>query len=787
VSRVSFVRAVVACAALAAAFVLPAAAGAATITVGTNQDDNVADPGDCEFREAILASNTDTAQDGCLAGSGDDTIDFSLTATITPTSALPALSEAVTLDARADPGCAGTRQITLDGSSAGVDANGLEFDATSNGSTVCGFAIVNFGGAGILLESDDNSIVGNRIGIAAATAAPNDFGVLIDDGSEGNTIGGTDPTADRNVLSGNSVAGVYIEGGTATGSVVEGNMIGTNAAGTAAVPNGQDGIRIIGNSSSNLIGGDGAGEGNVISGNGIRGIYLFDADGNDVQGNFVGTDATGTVALPNGQHGVQISELVNGATNNRIGAPDTSADATSPGARNVISGNEFAGIRISGAGSTGNAIEGNFVGADAAGTAAIPNGTNLATNSAGINIDSSAAGNRIGGPAAGAENLISGNDQNGVWVIADAGANNIVEGNLIGTDRTGGSALANDGAGVQLDGSDTTVGGLTPSGANTIAHNGQDGVSVVAGTGNRILRNSIFSNGTLSSDLGIDLFPGGVEDNDPLDPDIGANNLQNFPVLTGAQTNSVDTTVQGTLNSTASRAFRVEFFSNPACDTAGNGEGKTFLGTTDVTTDGAGNATIAATVLPATVDHQVTATATDAVTDDTSEFSACRAVAAKAEPPAPPPPDPTPDPIPDPGTGGGGGGGTGGGGGAPDTKAPVLDVGGDSKQDSDKKVKVEVSCDEDCTVDAEGTIKVPEKFKDGKVKSKEKFDLKGADELELEAGDTKKLKLEFKNKAADLVEKAFKEKEKSTAKVTATATDGAGNETDEKFEIKVKK
>ncbi len=84
---------------------------------------------------------------------------------------------------------------------------------------------------------------------------------------------------------------------------------------------------------------------------------------------------------------------------------------------------------------------------------------------------------------------------------------------------------------------------------------------------------------------------------------------------------------------------------------------------------------------------------------------------------------------------------------------------------------------------------MPEKYKgNGEVKSKEKFDLKGADEIELEAGETEKLKLEFKNKAADLVEKAFKKKEKSTAKVTADAVDAAGNETVAgKFEIKVKK
>jgi hypothetical protein len=332
---------------------------------------------------------------------------------------------------------------------------------------------------------------------------------------------------------------------------------------------------------------------------------------------------------------------------------------------------------------------------------------------------------------------------------------------------------------VQLDGSGTTVGGTTSGTGNTIAHNTDDGVIVMAGTGNRILRNSIFDNGSpaTADDLGIDLSPGGVTANDATDTDTDANNRQNFPELAGAQANSVDTTVQGTLNSNASRTYRVEIFSSPACDTAGNGEGKTFLGATDVTTDSAGTATIAATVNPSTVGNQVTATATDATTGDTSEFSTCQAIASKAEPPATSPP---PGPNPGPGPGGGGGGGA-----TPDTTAPLLALGGDGKQDSKKKVEVEVSCDEVCTVSANGTIKVP-KLKNGKVKSKEKFDLKRAGDLQLGAGESANLKLKFKNKTVDLVKKALKKKT-SKAKVTVTALDTAGNETAEKLTIKVKK
>ena len=154
----------------------------------------------------------------------------------------------------------------------------------------------------------------------------------------------------------------------------------------------------------------------------------------------------------------------------------------------------------------------------------------------------------------------------------------------------------------------------------------------------------------------------------------------------------------------------------PSCNITGNGEGKTFLGATDVTTDSTGAASIAATVNPSTAgrsrDRHGRPTARPRrhlrilrLPVDRREGRAARArsgpavgpVAAQAEAPG------------GGGTGGGGRGGGGGGGGTtPDTKAPLLDLGGEGKQSKDDKVKVEVSCDEACTVDATGTIKVPE-------------------------------------------------------------------------------
>jgi hypothetical protein len=141
-------------------------------------------------------------------------------------------------------------------------------------------------------------------------------------------------------------------------------------------------------------------------------------------------------------------------------------------------------------------------------------------------------------------------------------------------------------------------------------------------TGNAVLRNAIYSN----VGLGIDLGPNGVTPNDPGDADTGPNNLQNFPVLTAA-TRTATLAVTGTLNSTAATAFRVEFFANDALDPSGHGEGQRYLGFVSVTTDGSGNAAIAA-ALPVTgvsVGNFITATATDAA-GNTSEFSMGRVV-----------------------------------------------------------------------------------------------------------------------------------------------------------------
>ncbi|HEX7313869.1 MAG TPA: carboxypeptidase regulatory-like domain-containing protein [Pyrinomonadaceae bacterium] len=211
--------------------------------------------------------------------------------------------------------------------------------------------------------------------------------------------------------------------------------------------------------------------------------------------------------------------------------------------------------------------------------------------------------------------------------IANAGGNSIT-GNFIGTDRTGTVALGNNGSGVAVfNASNNTIGGTTAGAANLIAFNGADGVSINSGTNNRVLSNTIHTNGTTAQHLGIDLGADGVTDNDAGDGDAGANNLQNFPVINSAATNGVTTAVAGTLNSTLSTVFRVEFFSNATCDAAGGGEGAQLLGSSDVSTDGNGNAAFNVSLPNVAIGQVITATATDP-SGNTSEFSTCRAVVA---------------------------------------------------------------------------------------------------------------------------------------------------------------
>ena len=329
------------------------------------------------------------------------------------------------------------------------------------------------------------------------------------------------------------------------------------------------------------------------------GIRLSISGGNIIEGNFIGTDVSGTSDLGNTNDGVRIE-----TSNNTIGGTVASA-------RNVISGNNNDGVEINGSAASGNLVQGNFIGTDASGT------TDLGNDVDGVRI-TGAPGNTIGGTASGARNVISGNDDDGVEINGNAASGNLVQGNFIGTNAAGTGALGNNAHGVHVSSSapNNTIGGA--GAGNVIAFNGGDGIFIASGTRNRIQENSIFSN----TGLGIDLGPNGVTSNDPGDPDTGANNLQNFPVLTSVFSGFGTTFIQGSIDSTTTNSaypVRIEFFYSPSCDPSGNGEGQTFFGSTSVSAPGSFSVTLP---VPVPSGQVVTATATDD-NGNTSEFSTC--------------------------------------------------------------------------------------------------------------------------------------------------------------------
>ena len=449
-------------------------------------------------------------------------------------------------------------------------------------------------------EAKKNVVAGNNIGTDKDGTArlPNGTGIHVDDAPE-NRIGGS-LNAETNIISGNEDEGIHLSGSEAKKNVVEGNYIGIDASGADSLGNGRDGV-FIEDAPENTIGR--IGTGNVISGNKEQGLHILGegATMNVVEGNYIGTNIDGTMALPNEENGVLLFD----APNNMIGKAVI-------GMNNVISGNKKSGVVIDRfTEAQGNTVAGNYIGTTGDGEASLSNGAH------GVVIDAATA-NTIDA------NTISGNDSSGVHIIVGTG--NIISGNTIGTDKDGVTPLSNGQHGVALIDPDPNAPTSTGSSNNTvtnnlIAYNGSDGIFV---SGSTSVSNAIRTNNIVSNDgLGINLKNDGVTENDDGDSDTGPNVLQNFPVLTSASGEN-DLTIGGALNSKANATFRIEFFVNEACDPSGHGEGEFILGSTNVTTDSNGNANILATFEDAMVPMGlfITATATDS-TKSTSEFSAC--------------------------------------------------------------------------------------------------------------------------------------------------------------------
>ena len=446
-----------------------------------------------------------------------------------------------------------------------------------------------------------NVVCGNLIGtkVEGRSRRGNGiFGIYINQAPR-NTIGGFVAAA-RNVVSANGSSGIQLLGEGATGNVIAGNFIGTDITGKVALGN-NDGVWIE-NAPGNWIGGTTPGGRNLISGNSDNGVYVLGslAKRNVVSDNFIGTEVNGSASLAN-----NIGVWVESASDNLIGGEVSSG-------RNVISGNSSCGIYITGSLASSNIISGNYLGTDATGRLPVPNWWGIYLN---------APGTMVGGTQPGRGNLVSGNSNVGIFVGGTIAPDTTIYGNWVGVQSDGASGMGNGVQSIEIkDGASRTIIGGAASGAgNRIAFaQTSAGVRVRDGcTNNSIRGNSIFSN----VGLGIDLSVGWTNPNDPLDPDVGANMLQNFPVITSAA-GRFRTVVQGTLNSLPNQAFTLDFYASPAADPTSYGEGQIWLGSTTVATDAAGNASFnRAFTNAAAATGVVSATATDAV-GNTSEFSA---------------------------------------------------------------------------------------------------------------------------------------------------------------------
>lgn len=599
---------------LAAALVIrpvPAGADGEVLLVNTAEDtdDGACDSQHCSLREAIRTANE---------MSGPQEIHFDILSAdgspvrISLCQPLPIIiDDGTRIDGTTQPGYEGAPLVIVEPgftpSEGPIFASPNQCSSVSHGfwiqadgTQVLGLSLVafdtafsQFNPAAIIINSGSGNVVeANYIGFEPnGTVRGNRIGVLI--GSAGQRI-------QHNVISGNGT-GVHLA---APDQIVHNNLVGTDPEGETSL-NGllgnRVGIRLAATAPGVLIGGPGSEDGNVISGNGT-GIEVL-SDDNLIQGNRIGLSLTGAVPVRNG---IGIEVLSNG---NSIGG-------AAAGEGNVISGNGDYGISLRG---DDNFVQGNLIGTDPGGTAAVGNGNAVLVGG---------SRNLIGGSSPGEGNLISGNG-NGIGVYqAD---HTSILGNLVGTDVSGETAVGNL-AGIWVDQSTQTTIGSEGAG-NTIAFNEWRGVEISSG-GNRtsVMHNVIRDNGigvgvegsgsvrnTIrmnemydNAGLGIDLGVPGVTENDPGDADDGPNTLLNFPEFDVAD---------GVAEGTACSGCLVDFYIADG-DDSGYGEGQTYL--TTGTADASGNFEVSiadSLTSPIGPCGRVTATATD-VYGNTSEFSA---------------------------------------------------------------------------------------------------------------------------------------------------------------------
>jgi len=673
-------------------FALPASVNdliAPTAYAATFNVTNTNDSGPGSLREAILTSNQ---------SAGPNSITFNIPGSgiqkITLNSPLPIVTVPVNIDGTTQPGFSRSPLIELNGQTFilglpnsrhladGVQPHGQDASATTRSgnleisagnSTVRGLRFNNFSGSALALTTNGHNVIqGNYFGTEGANS------VAINILSSDNTIGGTSLGA-RNVVATSPFSGITIHG---SNNAVLGNFIGTDETGTVARTVGV-GVEIY--ADNNLIGGAAPGAGNVISGSGTQVSIM--SSGNLVQGNHIGTDLTGNVAIGQGdgisvgagnnnsikynqisgntRYGLMLvtsSQLTtvignligvnasahlplgNGtgvlvASNNNFIGPAGNASSD----MNVIAGNTTDGMVISG---DHNLVRSNLIGLS----------DHTAIKNGGDGIRVSGALNTIGGTDFSSMNVISGNDGNGIRLVTTGAAGNLITGNRIGVDDTNlQAAMPNLGNGILIAdaANSNTIGGANANFSlryNFIANNKGDGVRVERGFDNKLIGNYIHDNvgsgvfvnesgvtldNSLSilenriynnGSLGIDLAPPGVTPNDALDGDAGPNGRQNFPVLSYAAASSGRAFIKGSINSKPNAVYRLDFFSAGSCDSSGNGEARNFLGFISATTDGNGNANFEFSASGPNDPAIVGQVATATATDaqgNTSELSAC--------------------------------------------------------------------------------------------------------------------------------------------------------------------
>lgn len=564
-------------------FCCAAFAQAATFTV-TNFNDS----GAGSLRQAILDAN---ATPNSPAGTPDLIQVSNGTGTINLLTALPTVTDAVriiNLDT-------GSGRVELNGLatqtgtalSIGIDIEAANCATSSPACEIWGFAINRFGDAGIRIGigGDGTVIHQNYIGTditgltincpdAAHLCGNINRGIWVN-GAANVQIGVGGSGGHSNTISGNFGNGITVSNalnGTTTvngSAIIKNNYIGgTNAAGNADLGNSLNGILIAG-TSGNQIGGTASNDRNFILGNGANGIIIV-------------ADKTNTLTQPASNNIIKGNYIgytlgsnqavANNGSGIVIQGSNTTVGGTTPAERNIIVGNSVNGVSINSSLATGNVITGNYIGVGADGTTALGNSVG------GIQIADYASNNSIGGSV-----TTPGSCDGPCNIIANNG------------DVTIQSAKA----GVYLD--------------------------LTSGIGNSVRGNAIFNNGSATG-LGIDLGTPGATANDAGDADAGANDLQNSPVISNANSFGL---INGTLNSTASTGFAIDFFRNDAGDGSAS-EARVFIGSKAVTTDGSGNATFAfLSSVPLSTGQFITATATRTSAPlDSSELSAAVAVTA---------------------------------------------------------------------------------------------------------------------------------------------------------------